>query len=141
MRAAGQRGRGYRIFSWSDVAAPEASPARILHSTETFQRVVGVSWLQWVNHLKALQAQALRSAGEYYEVLKHRMKEDEPKTTRSFKVGDWVVMPWRSGKPDKFSVNFTGPFEVMERPSKNTYTIRDPADDKLKTVHVQTRSG
>ena len=93
--------------------------------------------LQWVNHLKALQAQALRSAGEYYEVLRHRMKEDEPKTTRSFKVGDWVVMPWRGGKPDKFSVGFTGPFEVMERLSNNTYTIRDPADDKLKTVHVQ----
>ena len=93
--------------------------------------------MQWVNHLKHLQAQAIRRTGEYHEIIRDRLKEDAPKSTRSFKTGDWVVMPWRGGKPDKFSVSFTGPFEVMERSSKSTYLVRDPADDKTKTVHVQ----
>ena len=45
-------------------------------------------------------------------------------------------MPWRGGKPDKLSVNFQGPFEVTKRLSNSTYEIRDPADDKLRRVHV-----
>ena len=86
--------------------------------------------------MKALQAQAIKTAGKYFDLVKDRIQEETPKKTRKFKVGDWVVMPWRGGKPDKLSVNFQGPFEVMKRISNNTYEIRDPADDKLRRVHV-----
>ena len=92
--------------------------------------------LQWVNHLKALQAQAIKTAGKYFDLVKGRIQDKAPKKTRKFKVGDWVVMPWRGGKPDKLSVNFQGPFEVMKQISGSTYEIRDPADDKLRRVHV-----
>ena len=92
--------------------------------------------LQWVNHLKALQVQAIKTANKYYEVVKIRTKEAQPGKTRQFTVGDWVVIPWHGGKPDKFSCNLTGPFEVMQKLSSSTYEIRDPADDKLKRVHI-----
>ena len=92
--------------------------------------------LQWVNHLKALQAQAIKTAGKYFDLVKGRIQDKAPKKTRKFKVGDWVVMPWRGGKPDKLSVNFQGPFEVMKQISGSTYEIRDPADDRLRRVHV-----
>ena len=49
--------------------------------------------LQWVNHLKALQVQAIKTANKYYEVVKIRTKETQPGKTRQFTVGDWVVIP------------------------------------------------
>ena len=89
---------------------------------------------QWVNHLKALQVQAIKTASKYYDLVKARIQEDEPEETREFAIGDWVVVPWRGGKPDKFSVGLRGPFEVMRKQSSSLYEIRDPADDKLKLV-------
>ena len=90
--------------------------------------------LQWVNHLKALQLQAIKTASKHYQLVKDRIREAEPEETREFAVGDWVVIPWRGGLPDKFSVKLTGPFEVMKRLSSSTYEIRDPADDRIKRV-------
>ena len=80
---------------------------------------------QWVNHLKALQVQAIKTASKYYDLVKARIQEDEPEETREFAIGDWVVVPWRGGKPDKFSVGLRGPFEVMRKQSSSLYEIRD----------------
>ena len=40
--------------------------------------------LQWVNHLKALQVQAIKTANKYYEVVKIRTKEAQSGKTRQF---------------------------------------------------------
>ena len=48
---------------------------------------------QWVNHLKALQVQAIKTASKYYDLVKARIQEDEPEETREFAIGDWVVVP------------------------------------------------
>ena len=36
--------------------------------------------MQWVNHLKHLQAQALRRTGEYHKLIRDRLKEASPKS-------------------------------------------------------------
>ena len=48
----------------------------------------------------------------------------------SFQPGDWVVCPWRGGKPSKVSVTYQGPYKVIKKLSNSTYQLQDPADLK-----------
>jgi len=93
---------------------------------------------QWVSHLRQLQAQAIRTAGKFSSLVRHRIAEDSPVATREFSVGSWVVVEWRGSRPaTKLSVKYRGPYEVLERLSGNTYRLRDPADDARLERHAK----
>ena len=86
---------------------------------------------QWVHHLRELQKDAIKNANKFIELVEKRKKDDRPIEYRQFKVGDYVICPWRGGRPDKLSTLKQGPFEVIQKLSGKLYQLRDPADDRL----------
>ena len=42
---------------------------------------------------------------------------------RDFMPGDWVVCPWRGGKPGKLSLTYQGPYNVIKKLSSTTYSV------------------
>ena len=95
---------------------------------------------EYVSNMIALQAQAIRSAREFEEqVVKHRVLKDGTDGTkfREFKVNDWVVCPWRGGKPTKLHVMWRGPYRVVSRDSTSMYTVEDPADLVRYKKHIR----
>ena len=84
----------------------------------------------YVQHLQELQVQAIRAAdASQQKVVERRMDKDDSET-RSFQPGEWVVCPWRGGKPSKLSVTYQGPYKVIKKLSNSTYQLQDPADLK-----------
>ena len=51
---------------------------------------------QWLTHLQELQVQAIRVAGERAALVKRKIKAKQPKVTRKFDEGDYVVTEWRA---------------------------------------------
>jgi len=91
-----------------------------------------------LTNLIALQAQAIKSAQEFQElVVRRRVVDNAPEKFRQFSAGDWVVWKWRGGKPAKLYVDWRGPYRVLSRLSSTTYLLEDPADLKQYTRHVQ----
>jgi len=95
---------------------------------------------EYVSNMIALQAQAIRSAREFEEeVVQHRVLKSGTDGTkfREFKVNDWVVCPWRGGKPTKLHVMWRGPYRVVSRDSTSMYTVEDPADLVRYKKHIR----
>ena len=94
----------------------------------------------WVSHLRALQAQMIRSHGEYSETVKHRNLEKEPIDLREFPDDSWVVTSWLNGKPHKLAMQKKGPFQVKRKLSAHLYEVQDPADlrkYKMSARHLE----
>ena len=91
---------------------------------------------QWLTHLQELQVQAIRVAGERAALVKRKIKAKQPKVTRKFDEGDYVVTEWRAGRPTKLTCRYQGPYEVVKQISNSTYRVRDPADNSEKDRHV-----
>ena len=84
----------------------------------------------YVQHLQELQVQAIRAADASQQKVVEKRMDKEDSETRSFQPGEWVVCPWRGGKPNKLSVTYQGPYKVIKQLSKSTYQLQDPADLK-----------
>lgn len=92
----------------------------------------------YLSNLIALQAQAIKSAQEFQElVVRRRVVDNAPEKFRQFSAGDWVVWKWRGGKPAKLYVDWRGPYRVLSRLSSTTYLLEDPADLKQYKRHVR----
>ena len=92
---------------------------------------------RWVQHLQELQRQAMLSATRRQQHAVSKRVVAESADTRSFSIGDWVVCPWRGGRPHKLAVAYRGPYEVVEKLSAHRYAVRDPADDVRYFKHVR----
>lgn len=112
----------------------ENIPAQLHEIDDAKQRKYIGDWLQ---HLGRLQKHAILSAGKYSDSVQQQVQRRAPEETREFKIGSYVVTPWRGGKPDKLSTTFRGPYEVVEQTSSNMYRVRDVADDHVYDRHVQ----
>ena len=60
----------------------------------------------YVQHLQELQVQATRAAVASQQKVVEKRMDKEDSETRSFQPGEWVICPWRGGKPNKLSVTY-----------------------------------
>ena len=87
----------------------------------------------YVNHLQELQVQAIKHANLQQQSVVDKLIDKSDDEVRDFMPGDWVVCPWRGGKPGKLSVTYQGPYKVIKKLSSTTYSVQDPADLKSYT--------
>ena len=87
----------------------------------------------FVKHLQELQVQAIKSANQQQQSVVEKLVDKSSGEVRDFMPGDWVVCPWRGGKPGKLSVTYQGPYKVIKKLSSTTYSVQDPADLKKYT--------
>jgi hypothetical protein len=133
------------MFPMRDISAhmyPVTLPESVTKylKNETADKTTREIVTSYVSNLVALQAQTIKRAQEFEDgVVQHRVlvAGKEGSDFREFKVGDWVVCPWRGGKPTKLHVKWRGPYRVKSRESYTQYTVEDPADLKQYKKHVR----
>ena len=94
---------------------------------------------QYVDHMIALQVQAIKTAKKFSSVLQHKI-EGENITggqQRVIQLGDWVVCKWRGGRPSKLTVTWRGPYRVNKKLSGSVYEVQDPVDLKTYKKHIR----
>lgn len=86
-----------------------------------------------LNRMKKCQELAVENMQTAKE--KQKLWYDLKAEKRDFKEGDLVLVIALS-KPNKLSVNWIGPGEVVKQLSETNYVIRYPAKDKSQAYHV-----
>lgn len=75
-----------------------------------------------------LRAVVLASRDTLKDVVEHRLQKS-PETPTSFKVGDYVLVKYPTGPPDKLKLYWKGPYQVTSIQGQN-YSIKDLLSEK-----------
>lgn len=104
-----------------------------LTTKESQEKSVVAYVFELMNRMKNCQELAVHNMRDAKE--KQKLWYDKKAENREFKEGD-LVLVLAPSRPNKLSVSWIGPGEVVKRLSETNYVIQYPGKDKTHVYHV-----